>query len=434
MRILYYSVRKIRIRKTHLKKQGWVRMFIKSKFHYSIILAYFLSVSILQAETTPRKKPQKAKVDPKTLSFQLISDQVEGPVGLVSPKDGTNRLFLLEQSGKIKVLRKNSPPLVFLDMKRRVAALNQFYSEKGLLGLAFHPNYKENRKFYINYSANSKIPNENHRTVISEMVTSFGNSNKAMARTEKIILEISQPESNHNGGTMEFGPDGYLYISSGDGGGAGDDHGNVGNAQNLESLLGKILRIDINTKDTLYTVPIDNPNLPHVGKTEIFAYGLRNPWKFSFDRKTKRLFAADVGQNNYEEINIIEKGKNYGWKIMEGMHCFFPPEDCSTKGLALPIHEYDHSVGLAVIGGYVFRGNSKSPHFGKYIFGDWNGKIFSLTESKGKWISQEFELNKGEFNWQKINSFGEDEKGNLYILTQDEVGPTKKGYVFQLNL
>jgi len=397
----------------------------KNKFLYFNFF-FILFLNLLFAQTS--KKTQNKHIENFTLSFELVTKDVVAPVALASPKDGSERIFIVEQIGKIKVF-SNGSLREFVDLRKKVTSLNPFYSEKGLLGLAFHPKHKENRKFYIAYSTKPKIPAEDHRMVISEMVTSLANPDKAMLQTERVILEISQPESNHNGGCIEFGPDGYLYIGMGDGGGAGDMHGETGNAQNLENLLGKILRIDIDSDDLPYKIPKDNPF-----KSEIYAYGLRNPWKFSFDRKTKRLFAADVGQDRYEEVNIIEKGKNYGWKIMEGMHCFSPPENCPTKGLSFPIHEYDHSIGNSVIGGYVYTANPKSFYYGKYIFGDWSGKIFALVEEKGNWKRIDFQLDKGNFNWKFINSFGEDEKGNLYLLTQEDMGPNKPGYVFKIKL
>lgn len=378
---------------------------------------------------------QKQKTTSNEIQLKLITSDLKSPVCMASPNDGSGLLFICEQRGVIKVIKKGDERTkVFLDITKKISKLNPNYSEKGLLGLAFHPDYKENRKFYINYSAPAKVYGEDHRTVISEMVTSLGNPERAMPQSEKIILEISQPQSNHNGGTILFGHDKYLYIASGDGGGAGDEHGTIGNAQDLNNLLGKILRIDINHPSLPYSIPADNPNLPNVGKTEIYAYGLRNPWKFSFDRVTKRLFAGDVGQDRFEEINIIEKGKNYGWRIMEGFECFNPKQDCNTKDLSLPIHVYDHSEGISVIGGYVFRGNKKSPYYGKYIFGDWSGKLFSLEEIKGKWIRSELIIKNSLLDWKYINSFGEDEFGNLYLLTQEERGTFQKGFLFQLQL
>ncbi|MCX7999883.1 MAG: PQQ-dependent sugar dehydrogenase [Leptospiraceae bacterium] len=368
------------------------------------------------------------------ISLELIASDLFSPVCFASPNDGSKLLFICEQRGVIKVIKKaEDKSRVFLDLSKKISKLNPNYSEKGLLGLAFHPNYKENRKFYVNYSAPAKVVGEDHRTVISEMVTSLSNPEKAMPQTERIILEISQPESNHNGGSILFGHDGYLYIATGDGGGAGDEHGTIGNSQDLTNLLGKILRIDVNHPILPYTIPLDNPNFPEVGKTEIYAYGLRNPWKISFDRKTKQLFVGDVGQDRFEEINIVEKGKNYGWRIMEGFECFNPKEGCNKTGLTLPIYVYDHSEGISVIGGYVFRGNKKSPYYGKYIFGDWNGKVFYLEETKGKWIRKNLKL-KSPVEWKYIHSFGEDEVGNLYLLTQEERGVNKRGFLFLLKL
>jgi glucose/arabinose dehydrogenase len=308
--------------------------------------------------------------------------------------------------------------------------LGNGYSEKGLLGLAFHPDYKNNGKFYVYYSAPTSVKGMDHQSVIAEY-TAPSNIDKASS-DERIILEIQEPESNHNGGQLCFGPDGYLYIGVGDGGGAGDKHGSTGNGQNINTLLGKILRIDVNNTNG-YTNPPDNPFVDRNGSDEIFAFGLRNPWRFSFDRRTGELFCADVGQNEYEEVDIIEKGKNYGWRIMEGTHCYNPSTNCNTAGLTLPIDEYDHSVGISVIGGFVYRGDEAEDMNGKYIFGDWSGKIFMLLQAAGskKWERRSMTIN--DFSDElHINSFGEDENGNLYVLAQNAIGVKKAGKVYRI--
>jgi glucose/arabinose dehydrogenase len=222
-------------------------------------------------------------------------------------------------------------------------------------------------------------------------------------------LEIEQPFANHNGGLNKFGPDGFLYIGMGDGGAAGDP---FNFAQNLESLLGKFLRIDIEKEP--YAIPQDNPFVGRAdAQGEIWAYGLRNPWRFSFDRCTGRLFAGDVGQDRIEEIDLIEKGKNYGWRIMEGSQCFDPPSLCNTQGLELPIAEYDHSLGCSVTGGYVYRGTQFPTLIGHYLFGDYcSGRIWSLAEDpQGRWTMRQ--LIDSPFS---ISSFGEDEQGELYVI------------------
>ncbi len=368
---------------------------------------------------------------PFTLSAQTISVKLKpiaeglmAPVAMDAPKDGSSRLFVCEQTGKIKII-KNGKVLekAFLDMKEKMDAGGKAYSEKGLLGIAFHPKFKSNGRFFIYYSAPTKDRNSDHRSVISELKVS-ANADIADYASEKIIIAFEQPESNHNGGQLAFGPDGFLYIGSGDGGGAGDEHGSIGNGQDLNTVLGKILRIDVDSKSP-YAIPPTNPfvTTPNA-KPEIWAYGLRNPWRFSFDRKSGKLFCADVGQNEWEEIDIIEGGKNYGWRVMEGNHCYDPPRGCNLKGLTQPIAEYSHETGISVTGGFVYRGKSMPAFEGKYIFGDWKGSMFYLEEINGKWTMHNMVIEGKKNNdcGMNINSFGEDESGEVYMLVQKTTG------------
>lgn len=363
------------------------------------------------------------------ISLRRIPGSIVSPVVATFPKDGSGRLFVGEQHGVVKIVTSAGiQPEPFLDIRDKIIRQLNVYTERGLLGLAFHPNFKTNHKFYVYYSAKSKDPNSNHKSVVAEYTAS---GNQAHAGTERIILEIEEPQSNHNGGHLVFGPDGYLYIGVGDGGGANDEHGPIGNAQRLDNLLGKILRIDINT-DKAYRIPPDNPFVGKGGRDEIWAYGLRNPWKFEFDEKG-RLFCADVGQDAYEEINLIEKGKNYGWRVMEGLHCFNPSKNCNTKGMMLPIHEYDHNTGKCIIGGFVYRGN-KANWKGKYFFADWVGKLFVLTESNQKWTSSEWPMRNLPSGGLYINSMGENESGELFLLGQEGIGPSKQALLYQIEL
>jgi len=365
-----------------------------------------------------------AKQQSAVIKLKLIAEGLTAPVAMESPKDGTGRLFICEQTGKIKIV-KNGVLLEkpFLDVTAKLDKMSKAYSEKGLLGLVFHPNYKTNGRFFIYYSAPSANKNSEHKSIVAEYKVS-ADADIANETSHKIIIEIEQPESNHNGGQLAFGADGFLYIGLGDGGGAGDEHGTIGNGQDLTELLGKILRIDVDKKSP-YAIPSDNPFVKNpYAKHEIWAYGLRNPWRFSFDSKTGKLFCADVGQNEWEEIDIIEKGKNYGWRIMEGSHCYNPETNCNQKGLSLPIAEYNHDVGISVTGGYVYRGKNIPALQGKYIFGDWKGELFYLEETQGKWKMQNLiiEEKKGNDLGININSFGEDETGEIYIISQKYTG------------
>ena len=356
------------------------------------------------------------------INLQLIAEELTSPVSLASPYDKSNRLFVCEQPGIIRII-ENGKLLdnAFLNITKKIDPLNSNYSEKGLIGLAFHPDFKNNGRFFIHYSAPSKKDGFNHTSVISEFSVS---ENKNIANSdERIILTLDQPESNHNGGPIVFGPDGYLYISFGDGGGAGDKHGENGNGQDLNTWLGKILRIDVDTKAP-YSIPLDNPFINNNGKPEIYAYGLRNPWGISFDRLTGDFFAADVGQNKYEEINLIKKGANYGWRITEGFHCYNPDKNCNDKGITYPINEYSHSVGISVAGGYRYSNQNHQSLFGLYVFGDWTGKLFALNKNKiGIWERQSLQIENEHTIQGYLNAFGEDEDGNIYICTQSKLGP-----------
>lgn len=373
---------------------------------------------------------------PLQLKTVEVARGLTAPVGLAAPADGTGRLFVLEQSGKIRIVANGKVlPQPFLNLSSLIGRVSSGYSEKGLLGMAFHPSYRDNGRFYVYYSVPHDEQGFDHKSVVAEFRVS-SQADQAGAQPSKIILEVPQPEGNHNGGQLAFGPDGFLYIGLGDGGGAGDRHGLTGNSQNMNSLLGKILRIDIDRGDT-YLVPSDNPFVNKEGiRPEIWASGLRNPWRFSFDRGTGRLLCGDVGQNKWEEIDLIQKGRNYGWRIMEGSHCYNPADNCRREGLTLPVAEYDHAEGVCVIGGYVYRGMDFPSLHGYYLFGDWTGKLWYLRpDERGVWNRGPVFLPDGtnEMNT-SINSFGEDERGNVYVLTQKEMGPASTtGIIYKLS-
>jgi glucose/arabinose dehydrogenase len=330
------------------------------------------------------------------------------PVDLQYPQDNSNRIFVVEQAGVISVFtndRNTTDKKVFLDIRDKV---DDQGNEEGLLGLAFHPEYKTNGYLYVNYTAAS--PN---RTVIARYKVSDGNPDMADPASEHLLLTFDQPYSNHNGGQVSFGPDGYLYIAVGDGGSGGDPQEN---GQNRSTLLGTILRIDVNKPENgnHYGIPADNPFAKNSNsfREEIYAYGLRNPWRFSFDTANDRLWTGDVGQNAYEEIDIIEKGGNYGWNTMEGKHCFDPKSNCDQGGLQLPIHEYGRDEGLSVTGGFVYRGPTLKSLTGKYVYADYaTRRVWAIDHSDLDRPVNTL-LFEADFN---ISSFGVDQNQELYL-------------------
>lgn len=333
------------------------------------------------------------------------------PVGIYHAGDGTNRLFVVAQQGEIYVF-ENSEDMptakVFLDIKDRVL----FGGEQGLLGLAFHPNFASNGFFYLDYTAENP-----RRTVIARFSVSQGNPDQGDKNSEQVILEVMQPYVNHNGGQIAFGSGGYFYVALGDGGSGGDP---LGNGQDRSTLLGSILRLDVDTSSEgrEYGIPADNP---FVGNTqgyreEIYAYGLRNPWRFSFDTVTGWLWTGDVGQDRMEEIDIVEKGGNYGWNIMEGSLCYSPSEGCNRTGLELPLWEYGRDLGVSVTGGFVYRGSKFPDLIGVYVYGDYgSGRIWAL-EYNGIDDPDNMELLDTNLS---ITSFGVDEENELYICAFD---------------
>lgn len=351
------------------------------------------------------------------IALHTIADGLDSPVAITHANDQSGRIFVVEQSGTIRVIKDEKlQPQPFLDINHKVTD----GGERGLLGLAFHPGFKTNGRFFVNYTAEDDKLN----TVISEFTVRNG---KADPASEQILLRITQPWGNHNGGQLAFGPDGYLYIATGDGGSANDPQNN---AQSLSSLLGKILRIDVNrqTGGRYYAIPISNPFLTtENARPEIWAYGLRNPWRFSFDRLNGALYAADVGQDKTEEINIIQRGLNYGWRVMEGPLCTPGIYDvCNIQLYTQPIYSYNHDIGASITGGYVYRGKQIPELCGTYIYGDfvsqaiWGLRYESGTISAHKTLFSPrsvFRLAIDYFDDDGllISSFGEDEEGELYV-------------------
>lgn len=346
---------------------------------------------------------------PPSIALEPVLGGFEAPVYLTHAGEGLSggsRLYIVEKVGRIYLAENGVvQPTPFLDISARVGSQG---SEQGLLSLAFPPDFGDSGLFYVNYT------DLNGDTVVASYRRLAGNPGQGDPGSEQKILQIEQPAANHNGGQLQFGPDGYMYIGMGDGGRAGDPWGN---AQNPEVLLGKLLRIDVSGTET-YTVPDSNPLLGQPGaRPEIWATGLRNPWRFSFDRATDDLYIADVGQNIYEEVDFQPAagpgGQNYGWDIMEGNHCFEPQTGCDTGGLVPPAAEYDHSQGCSVTGGHVYRGTRYPQLTGVYFFGDFcSGNIWGLRrEGSGQWqmaLLLDTELS--------ISSFGEDAAGEIYVI------------------
>tara|TARA_B100000029_G_scaffold498106_1_gene566507 strand:+ start:270 stop:1571 length:1302 start_codon:yes stop_codon:yes gene_type:complete len=368
-----------------------------------IVTVFFLMSQILKAEFNV------VNAFPN-LSFQ-------DPVGIYHSGDNTNRIFVLEQEGRIKVFNNNpsvTNAATFLDI-RSIVDQDGGYTEEGLLGLAFHPDYDENGYFFINYTEHNP-----RRNVIARYSVSDNNPNQADEESSFIILEVNQPYTNHNGGQLSFGPDGYLYIIFGDGGSSGDP---LGHGQNLSTLLGSLIRIDIdNPSNGLnYGIPLDNPFIaPLAARDEIYAYGLRNMWRFSWDFETGLLWGADVGQNAYEEIDIIHSGLNYGWNTMEGNHCYPIGSNCDSEGLEPPIWEYELYVNgvCSITGGYVYRGDDLYNLTGKYIYGDWcTGDIWALTYFDNGNVENEHLLTTGI----NITTFGLDESNELLFCGNESI-------------
>jgi glucose/arabinose dehydrogenase len=363
------------------------------------------------------------------INAKLIAENLENPLYIKNYPGINNRFVVVEQRGIIKLIENQIVVKIpFLDISDRTHQPLYPADEMGMLGLTFHPNFIENQYFYINYI------DQDDFSVISRfrVQDELGNPN-----SEKILIKFKQPYMNHNGGHIEFGPDEYLYISVGDGGSAGDPENR---AQDLSNLFGKILRIDVNT-DKKYLIPENNPFYNHTNKKkEIWHYGLRNVWRFSFDKKTGDMYLGDVGQNNWEEINFqpsnSKGGLNFGWNILEGTHCY--PEDnqdCNSDNMILPLFEYPNDAnylktligwnqpdmqGCSVTGGYVYRGQNKPKLYGRYFFGDYcTGKVWSILNNGSNLDLKDHthellvSMNKKEFY---LSSFGEDEKGELYIV------------------
>jgi glucose/arabinose dehydrogenase len=352
------------------------------------------------------------------LHLTLLKSGLSQPVLVTNAGDGTGRLFVVEKTGKIRIITSTGTLLStpFMDL----GGLISTGSEQGVLGLAFHPNFETNGYFYVNYT------DLNGNTIVNRYVTTPGH-NTAGRSTAVRILTISQPYANHNGGNLAFGPDGYLYIGMGDGG-SGGDPGN--RAQSLNTLLGKMLRIDVNHWATgkHYSSPASNPYVGTYGLDEIWSIGLRNPWRWSFDRLSHRLWIADVGQDRYEEVDrsmvagsyTTGRAANYGWRVLEGRACYNPPTGCSTAGKQAPLVVYSHSVSgtdnCSITGGHVYRGTKYPVLAGGYLYGDFcSGRIWVVSAGAYTPASGTLLHDAGQSPVVQISSFGEDEAGELYV-------------------
>lgn len=370
----------------------------------------FILMILVGCNSSDDNEPQ-VPIDEGSIGIQNAFPNLrfEKPLDFQSPPDGTDRIFIVEQGGTIKVFSNDETTSVstnFLDIQNGIVSQD----ELGLLGLAFHPNYSTNGLFYVTYTPSADL------AVVSSFQISGSDPNAADPDSETILLRIPQPFANHNGGQLAFGPDGYLYIASGDGGSGGDPQGN---AQNLTNLLGKVLRIDVDRTENgmPYAIPTDNPFLSsRSARHEIYAYGLRNPWRFSFDVQTNVLWAGDVGQNAIEEIDVIENGGNYGWNIFEGTQCF-GADTCDKAGLIAPVFEYDQSANdKSITGGYVYRGQTNTSLQGLYIYGDFvSGRIWGLSTNLGGDLTNQLLVE----SRLPISSFGTDTNNELYVCVFD---------------
>ncbi|MGR8931439.1 MAG: PQQ-dependent sugar dehydrogenase [Gammaproteobacteria bacterium] len=437
---------------------------------------FFRNFHLVSALSLCLLSPAQAEIAKGQIIIRMdtVADGLTAPVTVAHANDSSGRLFIVEQSGQIRIVANGvllETP--FLDIASLLPQLSTSFDERGLLGLAFHPNYAENGRFFVRYSAPRKgNPQEPcfgtsrgcHEEILAEYKVSAQDPNVADS-VGKILFRIDEPQFNHNAGTVAFGPDGYLYFSLGDGGGANDgladnppSHGEHGNGQNINTVLGALLRIDVDRAPQTplaYAIPADNPFAATEGADEIYAYGFRNPYRFSFDdagNGSGALYVADVGQNVFEELNIVEKGGNYGWVIKEGFVCFdpfnpgTPLPNCSSTGalgepLLDPITAYDHDEGgLSIIGGFVYRGDQAPALEGKYVFGDFSdsfgtpgGRLYYLEDDQNSLPTiKRLQIGTGDTAYgYYLKGFGRDQEGEIYACGSSALAPTGTGGIVQ---
>lgn len=428
----------------------------------------FVALVLVAALPAASAGAQSELGDPMDIGLVEVAEGLTSPLTVIPPPDDSERLFVVDQIGLIRILTPSGTllPEPFLDLRDRIVPLQAAFDERGLLGLALHPGYATNGRFFVYYSAPLRAgapQGFDHTSHVSEFRVS-ANPNRADPGSERILLQVDEPQFNHNAGALAFGPtDGLLYIALGDGGGANDvglgHTPEIGNGQDITNLLGSILRIDVDRGDP-YAIPPDNPFVDQDGEDEIFAYGFRNPYRISFDMGgSHELFAGDAGQELWEEVDLVVKGGNYGWNIKEGTHCFDPdnpsesPEECPDTGprgepLIDPVIEYANhhqpgGLGAAVVGGNVYRGTTLPQLRGRYVFGDWStefedpdGTLFAaMRRRRGLWQMKELRVatNPSGRIDHYVLGFGQDEAGEIYVGATENTGPVgTTGKVFKL--
>ena len=435
-----------------------------------IAISFLFGLLLLGINCKKDKNNDGENINNTRVDLQMVGDGFVSPIGVVASPDNTKRLFVIDQAGKIWIIDSTGNKLAtpFMDVTALMVTLNPGYDERGLLGLAFHPQFATNHRFFVYYQLPPRPggpapgSNWNNLSRIAEFKTTAGNDNLADMSTERIILEMDDPQSNHNGGTIAFGSDGYLYIAIGDGGSANDvAPGHVddwyapnagGNGQDIEAnLFGNVLRLDVNSVATPYAIPPDNPFVTTTGKDEIYAYGFRNPFRMSFDMGGDHaLYLGDAGQVLYEEINVVTKGGNYGWNVKEGRICFqaanndtaftsCPSVDNFGKAFTDPVIVINNAANpaggraLTIIGGNVYRGTAIPAYVGKYIFGTFgqhgtapDGELFiSTPSSQSSWDFQEINLTShpNDIGYY-LKGFGQDNAGEIYLTVSSNQGPS----------